>query len=152
MSWPGYYIIIYLLLVVDLPSLVMPSWEVEAFCSLCLGDLLSVLLLRQPGAVSNLPAVASKTQLMDLMNQGTITLAKSCLDLRGGKGIRVFINTHMILGFSRVIKRRKTLYLGAQNGCTVFFFFFFYERTLTKTICIKQYHYMHITELQLSLL
>ena len=59
----------------------------EAFCSLCLGDLLSVLLLRQPGAVSNLPAVASKTQLMGLMNQGTITLAKSCLDLRGGKGI-----------------------------------------------------------------
>lgn len=43
-------------------------------------------LLGQPGAVNNLPAVASKTQLMGLMNQSTITLAKGRHALRGGGG------------------------------------------------------------------
>lgn len=45
-----------------------------------------------PEAVHNLPAVASEIQLMGLMNQGTITLAKSCCDLSGGKGILEFRN------------------------------------------------------------
>lgn len=106
------------------------SEKVEAFFFFVFLWLPPCSLPGQPGAVNNLPAVASNTELMGLMSHAINALTKSCLNLTEGKGIYVFITTHSLV-FSRVITRNKTINW-ANNGYSLFFwnnhtYMFFYS-------------------------
>ena len=107
-------------------------------------------LLGQPGAVNNLPAVASKTQLKGLMNQGTITLAKSCHALRRerasecswtwlsflvSKRRKSLMIWHHVLrqkkDCSAFLNERDTLSLYARHSATPSYHFIIYQSVLS---------------------
>lgn len=90
----------------------------------------------QPEAVNNLPAVASKTQLMGLMNQGTITLAKSCLAITEGEGIRVVIlDKHT--GLKPFYKKQKEDGLCGFNMATSVKYRHHFQYAFSSKVCMQ---------------